>query len=1023
MALNEAKLKEHFGNLNEFISPNGKKHTYEEAKRFWTEMSNDRDKTTAYIISIICRIITVDSVPSDISLPEIYDALILKCDTKANFDAWVSALMKEREKDKKLKAACQQVDPKETVLLRSRLLMTLYFIVTFYPDYNIGLIGTLISRWKTAREAKLLDFELKTISVFGGIDTLDMPKLLRKGTLDQNKSEASKQQIGTLIKQCVENKRRGMRDQFPDLSPSLCVTGLVSDSLCYIKLLSILEQSPDNYESALNAVLQSLADITKEQWRRVNTLQGPTKHEDKEQLLPYLHLFKEFVIRTPSVSNKLLERAYKIVFDFFLWPLPYSHFARDILNFIDAERICPGFSYRNRLLSEYNIQVKDSTINNYERIYLLIDYAAPQALSFREVFKKTEAKNDEVKIHILKRAFGSILGGNLDMPLLDRVLRSGNTETLDSWLSELILNSHEVLYAGQLDSKDILDKHLITLLSKMMEFFNEKSPSPEDKIDNIKDIIDSPAPLPFIGLNPESLPDTPISVKFLNSLMEPKSPEDILDEILTDGGTNVRNVSRGKLGRNTRPKSVMVETGVSGKDSIDADTVIHRTGSESRLPQPVRQGTLSDRIKNFQNKKKRDGSLSSRPSEDVTPGEDPIAVDEVEDDDVIFVDLFGNIVSAKQSSVPRTKRGILAKELREVRAVLKLVIAGDDKSVAMIIKTYLSVKLKHQMSDIDVVFYYIPLSNANTVSGGEGQLVASGLDMGELQDPLTKYFYENQPSRAGDIWMGRLLGHLDGWYETFVALPVQCALQLCPQVSLNVDDSGDPEKNRLRRRREGRSGALPPSPIKIIRDTVLNFTRCATQPIVIRNYYVEMIDTRGKHIESVMCHRMELISRDPGQKATQVGTIPKPASVRLTLHAIQMDGTPYPQVEVPFQRYFVLKASNIPKPGDLWAANPAQAGFQVHAVVGEKVSGGGITSKSRYGPSDQRSGWYVKQMLIEATEKESFHVSIDKENPHSNINHLVVRPTRGDVGGMDKGPVPLLEDLAVPFMTYWPVDL
>ena len=1021
MALNEAKLKEYFGTFEPYISFNGKKHTYEDAKRFWTEMTNDRDKRTAFILSIICRIVTVDSVPADTTLPDIYDALIMKCDTKGNFDAWTSALMKEREKDKKHKSAVHQVDPKETVLLRSRLLLTLYFIVTFYPDYNIGQIGTLISRWKTARESKLLDFELKTITLFGGIDNLDMPKLLRKGTLDQNKIHVS-EQIESLIKQCVENKRRGMRSQFPDFSPSLCMTGLVSDSLCYIKLLSILENSPVNYVSALILVLQSLADITKEQWRMVNTLQGPTKHDDKEQLLPYLQLFKEFVIRAPSVSSKILEQAYKTVYAFFLWPLPYSQFARDILNFIDAERICPGFSYRNRLLSEYNIQVKDSTINTYERIYLLIDYAAPQALSFREVFKKTEPKNDEVKIHILKRAFVSILGVNLDLPLIDRVLRMAGSEQLDSWLSELITNTHEVLYAGQLDSQEILDQHLTNLLSKMVELFNANNP--EEKIMNINEVIDSPNPLPFVGLNPEDLPDTPISVKFLNSLMEPKSPEDVLDEILSDGGINVRSVSRGKLGRGARPKSLLVEAGLGSKDSFSGDTVIHRAGSESKMDlQPTRQATISDRIKTFQ-KKKREGSLSKNLSEDTTPGEEPAAADEVDDDDVIFVDLFGNIVSAKQNSVPRTKRGILAKELREGRAVLKLVVAGDDKSVAMIIKAYLNAKFKHQMSDIDVVFYYIPLSNANTVSGGEEQLVASSLDMGELQDPLTKYFYENQPGRGGDIWLGRLLGHLDGWFESFVSLPVQCALQLCPQVALNVDDSGDPEKNRLRRKREARaSTVLPPSPIKIIRDTVINFTRGATWPIIIRNYYVEMIDTRGNHFESVMCHRLELITKDPGQKATQVGTIPKPASVRLTLHAIQIDGTPYPQEEVPFQRYFVLKASNIPKPGDLWAANPAEAGFQVHAVVGEKVSGGGLTSKSRYGPSDQQHGWYVKQLVIEAMEKESFYVSIDKENPHSNINHLVVRPTRGDMNGVDKGPIPVLEDLAVPFMTYWPVDL
>ncbi|KAI6649396.1 Endoribonuclease Dcr-1-like [Oopsacas minuta] len=1022
MALNEGKLKELFGVFNDFIYFNNKKQNYEESKRFWTDLLNDKDQLTAYIMSILCRIITVDSVPITKSLPDIYDALILKCDTKANFDAWTTALVKEKEKDKKKKTTVYLPDPKEVVILRSRLLLTLHFVVTFYPDYNIGQIGTLISRWKIARDSKLLDFELKTISLFGGIDTLDVPKLLRKGTLDQSKNNVQKQ-IDTLIKQCAEKKNRGMRDKFPDFSPSLCLTIPVSDSLCLIKLLSVLELNPVNYVTAITIVLQALADITKEEIRMIETLQPPTRMDDREQLLPYLQLFKEFVIRAPSVSSKILDQAYQTVYAFFLWPVPYCYFARDILNFIDAERICPGFSYRNRMLSEYNLQVKDSTINTYERTYLLIDYAAPQALSFRESFKKADKNESAVKIHILKRAFVSILGINIDLTLLDRILRTAGSDTLDSWLSELINNTHEVLFAGQLDSQEILNKHLINLLTKMIEFFNEKNP--DDKIDTIADVTDSPTPIPFVGLNTDSLPDTPITVKFLNSLMDPQSPEDIIDSILQDGGANVRNSSRGKAGRGVRPISSNVEN-YNNKDSFNLDNVfppIHRVGSDSKVEPAPRQTTMSEKIKTFQ-RNKRDGSLSNKPSKEPTsPGEEPGADDEVDNDDVIYVDILGNIMSAKQKNVPKSKRGILAKELREGRAVLKLVIAGDDKSVAMIIKKYLHVQPKHQMSDINVVFYYIPLSNADTVSGGEAQLLTSNIDISQLQDPLTQYFYENQPTRGGDIWMGRLLGHLDGWHENFVTLPIQCALQLYPQFHLNVDDSGDPEKMRLKKRGEPKGIPLPPSPIQIIRDTVINFTRSATRPMLIRNYYVDMIDARGKRIESVMCHRLEMITREIGQKVTQVGTIPKPASVRLSLHAIQIDGTPYSQIDVPFQRYFVLKASNIPKPGDFWAANPAEAGFQLHAVVGEKVGAGGLTSKPRYGPSDQRHGWYVKQVVIEAMEKESFVVSIDKENPQANITHLIIRPTRMDMKGMDKGPTQLLEELSVPFMTFWPVDL
>ena len=1014
MALNEARLKDLFEYFNDYIYLKNKNQTYEESKTFWINLKNDKDQLTAYIMSVICRIVTLDSVPISTTLSEIYDALVLKCDSKANFDAWIAALVKEREKVKKKKFGPLLLDAKDIAPLRSKLLLTLYFVVTFYPDYNIGQIGTLISKWKVARESKLLDFELKTISLFGGIDTLDIPKLLRKGTLDTTMIPTAKQ-VENLIKQCVEKKMRGMRDQFPDLSPSLCSTGPVGDSLCYIKLLSILDQNPISFVSAITLILHGLSELTADQLG--TTLPIRT---DRERLLPYLQLFRELVTRAPFVNTNLLDQAYMTIYAFFLWPVPYCYYARDILNFIDAERICPGFAYRNRLLSEYNIQVKDNTISTYERIYLLIDYAAPQALSFREVFKKAEQNDSAVKIHILTRSFISILGPSLDIVLLDRILRTADTDTLDSWLSELINSTHQVLDVGMLDSQDILAQHVINLLRKMIELFNEKNP--DDKIENITEVTETQTQEPFVGLNAHSLPDTPITVKFLNSLMDPQSPEDIIENILREGGVNFHGSNSGKLARGNRPKSLHEAVTSTGKDSFTSDNVFHRSGSDSKAIEPIRQTTMSERAKTYLKNKKREGSASKKPDEDITP-EEPSEMDELDDDDVIYVNILGKITSAKQSAVPKPKRGILAKELREGRAVLKLVIAGDDKSVALIVKTFLLVQAGQQMSDIDVVFYYVPLSNADTVNEGEAQVFTGSFDITELQDPLTKYFYENQPSRGGDIWLGRLLGHLDSWYENFVTLPVQCALQICPQFQLNVDDSGDPEKRRLKKKREPKGIPLPPSPLKIIRETVLNFTRAATCPMLVRNYYVEMVDTRGKQIESMMCHRLEMITRDIGQKATQVGTIPKPASVRLSLHAIQLDGTPYTQIDVPYRRYFVLKATNVPKPGDFIAANPTETGFQVHTVVGEKVGGSVLPMNARYGPTDQRKGWYVKKLVVEAAEKDSFTISIDKENPFSHINRLVIRPTRLDLITTDKEPTKLMDEMVVPLMTFWPVDL
>ena len=1020
MALSQARLKEYLDNFDDLMKFKNKKQTFEETKRFWSDMATE-DKLTSYIISLICRVITLDTIPSDTKLFDIYDALILKCDSRSNYESWTAALIKEKEKDKKSKTTVYLPDPKEIVQLRTKILLTLNFIVNFYPEgYNIGQIATLISRWKIARESnKLLEFEQKTISLWGDIDSRDVPKILRKGSSADKRGKGASQQISILIKQCVGKMKRGMGGQFPDFSPSLCVTGPVCDSLCYLKLISLLEQHPVNYVSALSLILQALTELKEEQYRPVTTsVHSHNKPEDKERLLPYLQLFREFVTRAPSISNNLLDQAYKTVYGFFLWPVPYCHSASEVLNFIDAERICPGFSYRNRVLSEHNIPVKGSTINSVEKIHLLIDYAAPQALSLREVFKKTQGDDKSVKIHLLMRAFIAIKGVNVDLEKLEKILKTADSEILDLWLSEYINNTHEVLYEGLVDSQDIIDKHLTLILEKMVAFFNEKNP--DEKIGNLNDIIENPNQTKLEGFGADILPQTPIHVRFLNSLMEPKSPEDIIDEILADGTGKSRGPLRGKIDKN-RPQSM--HSSMSNNSFADDASFLSRTGSGGNLEvaPTIRQMTVSEKVKNFQ-KKKRNESQSLKDSAEETEDVQVIEQEEVGKDDVIFVDIFGNIVSAKENTLPRTKRGILTQELREGRAILKLVIAGDDKSVAMVMKAYLLAKSKHQMYDTEVQFYYIPLSNAETVSGGEGQLFAGTLDMGELQDPLTKFFYENQPSRGGDIWMGRLLGHLDGWYENFVTLPIHCALQLLPQFSLYVDDSGDVDKLKLRAKRYPKSGVLPHSPVKVIRDTIVNYTREATQLLTIHNYYVEMTDNRGTRIECVMCHRLELITRDPNQKSTQVGTIPKPASIRLTLHAIQLDGTPYPLIEVPYQKYFVLKASNVPKPGDFWAANPADLGFEVHAVVAEKVGGGALT-KSRYGPSDQRYNWYVKQVVIEAQEKETFHVSIDKENPHGNVRKLIIRPTRLDMKSIDKASPQFLDDFSVSFKTYWPVDL
>ena len=298
-----------------------------------------------------------------------------------------------------------------------------------------------------------------------------------------------------------------------------------------------------------------------------------------------------------------------------------------------------------------------------------------------------------------------------------------------------------------------------------------------------------------------------------------------------------------------------------------------------------------------------------------------------------------------------------------------------------------------------------------------------------------KIYRECDSSRGGDVWFGRFISHLDGWYNRNLMLATQAAVHLFPQVRYIPDERApqllsfrftNPDNSCYN---ESQVMQSRHSPSKLIRDILFSFMREARCVFNLRVYHVEMLDTCGEAKYTIFSQRVELFHR----QATMLGgmrsrndhkNVSKPPCVSVRVWEVAFDGTPLNSVWYPLQRYFAIKALNIPRPGEGYIPNPERAGFEVSVTTCIKLTGLTNSVRQRYGSSSDKYYHHSYQFEVRAKDRDNhFSVVVDGEAPFQHLVRLVVRPMESVISRVSDKRHRKRSKLSVPIMTFWPVDL
>ena len=305
----------------------------------------------------------------------------------------------------------------------------------------------------------------------------------------------------------------------------------------------------------------------------------------------------------------------------------------------------------------------------------------------------------------------------------------------------------------------------------------------------------------------------------------------------------------------------------------------------------------------------------------------------------------------------------------------------------------------------------------------------------QKHDLDSKIQRECDSCRGGDIWFGRFISHLDGWYKRNLLFAMQAAVHLFPQVRY-IPEERAPQLLSFRFTNpdnpvpsEDESMQPRHSPSKLIRDIVFSFLREARCLFNLRVYHVEMLDTCGEARYTIFSQRVELFHRQPSsvlgvrQRGDQ-RNVAKPPCVSVRVWEVAFDGTPLNSVWYPTQRYFAIRALNIPRPGEGYVPNPERAGFEIS--ISTCVRLGGITNsvRQRYKSSGDKFHHHSYQFEIRAKDRDNhFSVVVDGEAPFQHLVRLVVRPMESVISRVSDKKHRKRSKLSVPIMTFWPVDL
>eukprot|EP00029_Vermamoeba_vermiformis_P005153 TRINITY_DN1713_c0_g1_i1.p1 TRINITY_DN1713_c0_g1~~TRINITY_DN1713_c0_g1_i1.p1 ORF type:complete len:838 (+),score=124.72 TRINITY_DN1713_c0_g1_i1:87-2600(+) len=134
----------------------------------------------------------------------------------------------------------------------------------------------------------------------------------------------------------------------------------------------------------------------------------------EEMVLALMHTFKSYLTAVPHPPASLMKKALERLKQYYLWPKPYSEYAKDVLDLITLEIRAPGAGYRSRFVEEFPHLVPHPSGSEYpitgkERTaYLIIDKDCGNAYAFSEIlntYKPRVPTDLEIHLGILSNIF------------------------------------------------------------------------------------------------------------------------------------------------------------------------------------------------------------------------------------------------------------------------------------------------------------------------------------------------------------------------------------------------------------------------------------------------------------------------------------------------------------------------------------------------------------------------------------------------------------------------------------------
>ena len=206
-----------------FDLSNAKQENYKEICKFW-DYFTDRNRIVSFLLTLISKLIALDSGNAFRPLELVYKELIFKCERKEDFLQW-------EQMGGKLPVSSQD----KSRDLQNAIINNLYFIQCFYDCTNSGHLQKMYQRWKVARmtTGRASNFEFGIMSTFGMLEVNPRQSPLRKVLgKDAKFARGLDEIIIDLIDVCLSSVGRGSLGQQPSLQCPLLALEKVSILCC-----------------------------------------------------------------------------------------------------------------------------------------------------------------------------------------------------------------------------------------------------------------------------------------------------------------------------------------------------------------------------------------------------------------------------------------------------------------------------------------------------------------------------------------------------------------------------------------------------------------------------------------------------------------------------------------------------------------------------------------------------------------------------------------------------------------------